>query len=96
MNFAVLAPFIRVQVFGAVVWALAKLGLPAAQADAYTDWTMAGLALLASTGYGAYAAWRERKAGIVARAAALPEVAKIVTTPEIASKVEDPAVTTRG
>lgn len=32
-----------------------------------------------------------RKAGLVASAAALPEVATIVTTPEIASKVADPA-----
>lgn len=36
-----------------------------------------------------------RKAGLVASAAALPEVAQIVTTPEIARKVEDPTVTTR-
>lgn len=67
MNFAILAPFVRVQVFGAVVWALANLGLPASQADAYTDWTMAGLALFASTAYGAYASWRERKAALVHR-----------------------------
>ena len=31
-----------------------------------------------------------RKAGLVASAAALPEVAKIVTTPTIAAKVGDP------
>ncbi len=36
-----------------------------------------------------------RKAGLVASAAALPEVARIVTTPEMARKVEDPTVTTR-
>lgn len=37
-----------------------------------------------------------RKAGLVASAAALPEVGQIVTTPEMAAKVDDPAVTTRG
>jgi hypothetical protein len=33
---------------------------------------------------------------IVAKAAALPEVGKIVVTPDIAAKVDDPSVTTRG
>lgn len=42
-----------------------------------------------------YSLYIRRKAGLVATAAALPEVAKIVTTPEIARKVADPAVTTR-
>ncbi len=42
-----------------------------------------------------YSLYIRRKAGLVASAAALPEVAKIVTTPEIARKVDDPAVTTR-
>jgi murein endopeptidase len=37
----------------------------------------------------AYSLWLRRKAGLVATAAALPEVAKIVTTPEIAAKVDD-------
>lgn len=37
-----------------------------------------------------------RKAGLVATVAALPEVAKIVTTPEIVAKVDDPTVTSRG
>ncbi len=36
------------------------------------------------------------KAGLVASAAALPEVAKIVATPEIVAKVDDPTVTSRG
>jgi len=36
-----------------------------------------------------------RKAGLVASAAALPEVHEIHTTPEIARKVEDPSVTAR-
>lgn len=36
------------------------------------------------------------KAGLVASAAALPEVARIVTTPEIADRVRRPDVTTRG
>lgn len=42
-----------------------------------------------------YSLYIRRKAGLVATAAALPEVAKIVTTPELAAKVDDPAVTTR-
>lgn len=42
-----------------------------------------------------YSLYIRRKAGLVASAAALPEVAQIVTTPEIARKVEDPTVTTR-
>lgn len=44
-----------------------------------------------------YGLYIRRKAGLVATAAALPEVAKIITTPEIAAKVDDPAtVVTRG
>lgn len=43
-----------------------------------------------------YSLYTRRKAGLVAAAAALPEVAQIVTTPEIKAKVPDPAVTTRG
>lgn len=35
------------------------------------------------------------KAGLVASAAALPEVQKIVATSEIVAKVDDPTVTTR-
>lgn len=42
-----------------------------------------------------YSLYIRRKAGIVATAAALPDVAQIVTTPEIKAKVPDPAVTTR-
>lgn len=42
-----------------------------------------------------YSVWIRRKAGLVATAAALPEVQKIVTTPDIVAKVSDPAVTTR-
>lgn len=38
--------------------------------------------------------WVRRKAGLVASAAALPEVAHIVATPEIAHKVDRPDVTT--
>ncbi|UQS95099.1 holin [Pseudanabaena phage Pam3] len=37
-----------------------------------------------------------RKAGLVASAAALPEVAKIVATPDIVAKVTDPTVVSRG
>ncbi|MGO4673001.1 hypothetical protein AB4Z40_08885 [Bosea sp. 2YAB26] len=36
-----------------------------------------------------------RKAGLVASAAALPEVTRIVATPEIARKLDDPSVTAR-
>lgn len=44
-----------------------------------------------------YSLYIRRKAGLVATAAALPEVARIVTTPEIAAKVDDPlTVVTRG
>lgn len=42
-----------------------------------------------------YSLWIRRKAGLVATAAALPEVAKIVTTPDIVAKVHDATVTTR-
>lgn len=42
-----------------------------------------------------YSLYIRSKAGIVATAAALPDVAQIVTTPEIKAKVPDPAVTTR-
>lgn len=42
-----------------------------------------------------YSLWLRRKAGLVASAAALPEVAKIVTTPELEAKVADPTVTSR-
>lgn len=50
------------------------------------------LMTLITTGYSLYI---RRKAGLVASAAALPEVAQIVTTPEIKAKVPDPSVTTR-
>lgn len=42
-----------------------------------------------------YSLWIRRKAGLVATAAALPEVKQIVATPEIAVKVDSPTVTTR-
>ena len=42
-----------------------------------------------------YSLWIRRKAGLVATAAALPEVARIVATPEIVAKVASSAVTTR-
>ena len=42
-----------------------------------------------------YSLYIRRKAGLVATAAALPEVAKIVATPEIVAKVASSAVTTR-
>lgn len=42
-----------------------------------------------------YSLWLRRKAGLVASAAALPEVSTIVTTPSIAAKVDDPSVIAR-
>lgn len=39
----------------------------------------------------AWGLWVRRKAGLVASAAALPEVTQIVTTAEIARKLDDPA-----
>jgi len=43
-----------------------------------------------------YSVWIRRKAGIVASAAALPEVKTIVTTPAIVAKVDDPSVVAGG
>ncbi|RXT42486.1 hypothetical protein B5U99_00875 [Bosea sp. Tri-54] len=43
----------------------------------------------------AWSLYVRRKAGLVASAAVLPEVTKIVTTADIATTVDDPAVTTR-
>jgi len=88
-----LLPTIRVWVFGAVVWLLAKLGLPDAQAMPITDWVMDGVVLVATIVYGLWAGWRDSKLKLIERTAALPEVAKVVTTPELARKVDDPAVT---
>lgn len=51
------------------------------------------LMTLITTGYSLYI---RRKAGLVASAAALPEVATIVTTPAIKAQVPDPSVTTSG
>lgn len=90
-----LLPTIRVWVFGAVVWLLAKLGLPDAQAMPITDWVMDGVILVGTIAYGLWAGWRDSKLKLIARTAALPEVSKIVTTPDVARKVDDPAVTTR-
>jgi hypothetical protein len=42
-----------------------------------------------------YSLWIRRKAGLVASAAALPEVREIRTTPEIKAAVSDSTVTTR-
>lgn len=46
------------------------------------------LITIATAAYGLYI---RRKAGLVATVAALPEVARIVTTPEIAKSVDEPA-----
>ncbi len=43
----------------------------------------------------AWGLWVRRKAGLVASAAALPEVREIRTTTEIASAITDPTVTDR-
>ena len=52
-----------------------------------------GLAMnIITTGYSLYI---RRKAGLVATAAALPEVREIRTTPEIAAALPDPTVTAR-
>lgn len=48
------------------------------------------LMTLITTGY---SLWIRRKAGLVASAAALPEVKQIVATPTLAAKVDDPTVT---
>lgn len=90
-----LLPLLRVQVFAFVVWLLARLGLPAEQASSVTDWVMQGVVLLLALGYGAWAAWREKRAQLVTRTAALPDVERIVATPALAAKVDDPKVDTR-
>jgi hypothetical protein len=54
-------PAIRVWLFGQIVWALGKAGLPAEQAGPITDWLMGGIPLLLTLAYGAWASWRERK-----------------------------------
>lgn len=87
-------PTIRVWVYGAVVWLLANLGLPDAQATPITNWLMDGVVLVGTIAYGIWAGWRDSKLKLIARTAALPEVSKIVTTPDLARKVDDPAVTT--
>lgn len=57
------------------------------------------LVVLVPTLYAIWAgfnAWRNAQPEtIVAKAAALPEVARVVTTPAIVDKLDDPAVTTR-
>lgn len=50
----------------------------------------------ANVGTTVYSLVIRTKAGLIASAAALPEVAKIVTTPTLAAKVDDPSVVSRG
>lgn len=58
---APLLPLIRVWLFGQIVWALGKAGLPAEQAGPITDWIMGGIPLLLTVAYGAWASLRERR-----------------------------------
>lgn len=62
---------------------------------ASTQIAVGAIANIATT---VYSLWLRRKAGLVASAAALPEVAKIVTTPDMVAKVGDATmtVTSRG
>lgn len=60
--------------------------------DGSVQIVVGALMTLITTGY---SLWTRRKAGIVASAAALPEVKEIVATPAIVAKVNDPTVTTR-
>lgn len=55
-----LLPTIRVWIFGAVLWLLARANLPAEHAEPITGWLMEGLAGLATFSYGVWAAWREK------------------------------------
>lgn len=41
-----LLPLIRVWLFGQIVWALGKAGLPVDQAGPLTDWLMGGIPLV--------------------------------------------------
>lgn len=88
-----LLPTIRVWIFGAVVWLLARLGLAAEAAGPVTDWLMQGIVLAVGLAYGAWAAWRESRARLVARTAALPEVREIRADLSLAAAVPDPKVT---
>lgn len=90
-----LLPLIRVWLYGQIVWAFGLLNLPAEHAVAMTDWLMGGIPLIVTVAYGIWAGWRDSKLKLIARTAALSEVAKIVTTPDLARKVDDPAVTAR-
>lgn len=87
------ALFILLGKMGWITWATPEA--MHAQVNAIMDFLVVAVPLI-------YAVWvylRALKAGkpeaIVAKAAALPEVAKIVTTPAIVDKLDDPAVTTQ-
>lgn len=56
-----LLPALRVAVFGAVTWGLARIQLPAEHAGPVTDWLMTGLAGAITVVYGAWASRRELK-----------------------------------
>jgi hypothetical protein len=88
MNEQILS-FIRTLVQSGAVWLAAQGWLD----DSGQQIVVAFVMWLIPTAWGLYV---RRKAGLVASAAALPEVGQIVTTPEMAAKVDDPTVTTRG
>lgn len=61
-----LLPFIRVWLYGQIVWALSLINLPAEHAVALTDWMMGGIPLIVTVAYGAWASWRDRKLKLMA------------------------------
>lgn len=54
-------PAIRVAVFGAVTWTIAKIQLPPEIAGPVTDWLMTGVAGAIAVGYATWAAKREAR-----------------------------------
>lgn len=67
------------------VWLVAKGYIVADDVETITTVAVGIVGLLASMYF-------RRTTAIVAQAAALPEVSKVVTTKEVATKVDDPAV----
>ncbi len=83
---------------------LAKMGwITWATPDAMHAQVNAIMDFLVVAAPAAYAAWvfvqalrANKPSAIVAKAAALPDVAKIVASPAIVAKLDDPSVVTRG